>query len=58
MFQKPTEEVNEVAATRFTEIIGRTMTPGGTSRQSVLAEPTASVAPAVHLSAKHVRVAP
>jgi len=58
MFQKPTEEVNEVAATRFTEIIGRTITPGGTSRQSVLAEPTVSVGPAVHLSAKHVRVAP
>jgi hypothetical protein len=58
IFQKPTEEVNEVAATRFTEITGRTMTPGRTSRQPGLAESTASAGSAVHPSAKHAPVAP
>jgi GNAT superfamily N-acetyltransferase len=37
LFQKPTEEVDEVAATRFTKITGRTTTTDKTSRQTVLA---------------------
>lgn len=58
LFQKLTEEVNEVAATRFTEITGRTTTPGAASRQPFLADPpTASAGPAVHPSAERAPVA-